>query len=66
MGFGPRIRRGERHHAAKLTRPLIQEAKRLWEEDWTLKQIHARLELDCSLSTLYKAIKGYTYRDEGS
>jgi len=64
MAFFPRTRRGERAPNAKLNRQLIAEAKRLSEEeDYTLKQIKARLELDCTTETIRKAIKGETYRE---
>lgn len=67
MGFFPRARRGERHWNAKLTKALIAKAKRLAEEeDYTMRQIKAHLELDCSPETIRRAIRGETYREDSS
>lgn len=67
MSFTPRVRRGERHWNAKLTKPLIARAKQLAEEeDYTMPQIKARLELDCSPETIRRAIKGETYREDST
>lgn len=61
----PRIRRGERHPNARLTREQIEAAARMQdEEDLTPKQIVARLELPCSPETLRRALKGETYRGD--
>ena len=61
----PRIRRGERHPRARLTREKIDAAARLMhEEDLTLAQTIARLELSCSIWTLRRALKGETYQDD--
>lgn len=61
----PRIRRGERHPGARLTREQIDAAARLMhEEDLTLDQTIQRLELPCSKWTLRRALKGETYQDD--
>jgi len=67
MGFySPRTRRGERAYNAKLTDAQAEEARRLWaEEDHTLKQIKARLELQCSIPTLWRVVTEKRYKKTG-
>ena len=60
----PRVRRGERHPNAVLTRSQINAARALVEqEDLPLSEIIRRLSLPCAPETLRRALRGETYRD---
>jgi hypothetical protein len=62
MSFESRTRRGVRAPNASLSDPEVEWARELWEEDYTLKQIKSRLELSCSLQTIWNAVTEKTYK----
>lgn len=66
MSFTPRARRGQRAWNASMTDAQAEEARRLWAaEDYTLKQIKQRLELSCSIPTLWRVVTGGRYKKIG-